>query len=108
MSIKKVFGRNLKNYRKQSKLSQEELAERIDVTPQHLSHIECGHVFMSAELLEKITRTLGVSASAMFYSTMEKSADTNILSVVDQIIERELANAANIIKLQIRQKQART
>jgi transcriptional regulator with XRE-family HTH domain len=102
MDIKAIFGANLKHYRKLRQLSQEELAEKLDITPKHLSTLETGATFVSAKLLEKITKILIVSASALFYTTEEKSSDDSFLTIIDQIIEKELIKTVETIKLEIR------
>jgi transcriptional regulator with XRE-family HTH domain len=103
MGIKAVFGANLKHIRKQRRLSQEQLAEKLNISPKHLSTIETGATFVSAELLEKLTGTLQVSASALFYTVEEKSTDDGLLNRIDQIIEKELLKTAISMKIQIRQ-----
>jgi transcriptional regulator with XRE-family HTH domain len=105
MGIKEVFGANLKYYRKQRQLSQEQLSEKLDITPKHLSTLETGAGFVSAELLEKITQFLNISASALFYAPEEKSLDDSSLTAIDHIIETELLKAVGTIKLEIRHKE---
>jgi len=100
--IKAIFGANIKNYRKKQNLSQEQLAEKLGITTKHLSTIETGATFVSAELLEKFTRQLLVSASALFYSIDEISLDDNLLGKIDQIINKECEKTSNTIKMQIR------
>ena len=102
-SIKAVFGANLKYYRKQRRLSQESLAEKLGITPKHLSTIETGATFVSAELLEKLVKKLHVSASALFYTVEEKSSDDSTLSMIDQIVDNELLKTSETIKIQMRQ-----
>lgn len=102
MGIKSVFGLNLKYYRKRKKLSQEQLAEMLNISSKHLSTIETGAAFVSAELLEKMVNVLRISASALFYTIEEKSDDGSILNLVDQTIDKELANTAALIKIKIR------
>jgi transcriptional regulator with XRE-family HTH domain len=102
MSIKAVFGANIKYYRKQMRLSQEQLSEKLDITPKHLSTIETGDVFVSVDLLERMTRTLGISASALFYTPEEKSLDDSFLTNVDRVLEEELVRAIAAIKLRLR------
>jgi transcriptional regulator with XRE-family HTH domain len=102
MTIKVIFGANLKYYRKQRHFSQEQLAEKVDITPKHLSTIETGATFVSAELLEKLTKNLHVSASALFYTVEEKSTDDSFLNIIDKIIEKELLETTKSIKIQIR------
>jgi transcriptional regulator with XRE-family HTH domain len=105
MGIKVIFGANLKYYRKLRQLSQEQLSEKLDITPKHLSTLETGAGFASADLLEKITKILRVSASALFYTPEEKSSDDSFLTAVDQIIEKELAKTVETIKLEIRHRE---
>jgi transcriptional regulator with XRE-family HTH domain len=96
------LGANLKYYRKQRRLTQEQLAEKVDITAKHLSTIETGATFVSAELLEKLTTNLHISASALFYSVAEKSSDDSLLNMIDKTIEKELLRTAEAIKIQIR------
>jgi transcriptional regulator with XRE-family HTH domain len=105
MNIKAIFGSNLKHYRKQRHLSQEQLAEKVDITSKHLSMIETGATFVSAELLEKLTKNLNISASALFYSLAEKSSDDGLLNIIDQIVEKELSKTSETIKIQIRNRE---
>ncbi|MDR1893491.1 MAG: helix-turn-helix domain-containing protein [Spirochaetales bacterium] len=102
MSIKAIFGANLKYYRKQRQLSQEQLSEKAGITPKHLSTLETGTAFVSAGLLEKLTKILHVSAAALFYTPEEKSSDDSFLNMVDQIVEKELLKTAETIKTGIR------
>ena len=99
--IKKVFGTNLKYYRKKRQLSQEQLAERLNITPKHLSTIETGVTFVSAKLLEEITNKLLVSASALFYSADDVSKDDSLYSTIDKIINEHFSKAREEIKKEI-------
>jgi len=101
-SIKEIFGANIKCYRKKLHLSQEQLAEKLGITQKHLSTIETGTNFVSAELLEKFTQQLYVSASALFYSINEIPNDESFLCKIDQLIDSEYEKASNIVKTKIR------
>jgi transcriptional regulator with XRE-family HTH domain len=103
ISIKKVFGANVKYYRKERHFSQEQLAERLKITSKHLSTIETGATFVSAKLLEEITKNLSVSASALFYSVDDISIDDSLYSVIDQIIDEHYSKANEETKKRIRQ-----
>ena len=102
VSIKSIFGKNIKYYRKKLRLSQEQLAEKLDITTKHLSTIETGATFVSAELLEKFTKNLFISASSLFYSEDDISLDDSILTKMDQLIDNEYEKASKTIKIQIR------
>ncbi len=101
MNIKAIFGNNVHSYRKLRKLSQEQLAEKLDISVKHLSTIETGKVFASAELIETIALVLNVSVSALFYSAEEKSFDTSDFQRIEQIIEEESSKAVLTIKNRI-------
>lgn len=73
MTLKENLGKKIKEYRQVQGISQEELAEKLDISQQTLSKIECGKNFLTAETLEKVLSVLGVKAYELFmfegYST---------------------------------------
>jgi transcriptional regulator with XRE-family HTH domain len=103
MEIKKIFGSNLKRYRKEKHLSQEELSEKVDISVKHLSKIERGLTFVSADLLEKLSDSLEVSIARLFFKENEAIYDDNILMKFDRITEKHLIRAMEGIKSDIRQ-----
>lgn len=64
--IKKLLGRRIKELRVKNKLSQEELAEKIDIAERNLSKIECGVNFIRAEKLGKLADALNVKPKDLF------------------------------------------
>ncbi len=101
MSLKQIFGNNLHSYRKLRGLSQEQLSERLDISVKHLSTMETGKVFASAELIEKIAIQLDVSISALFYTPDEKSMDGSELAKIDLIIEEEAIRSIRAMRNRI-------
>ena len=110
MNIKVLFGTNLKFYRKRRHLSQEQLAEKVDISAKHLSKIERGLTFVSADLLEKLSDTLEISVAQLF---CKKNENINIdektyydkddlLKKFDGITEKHLMRAMKGIKGDIR------
>ena len=97
MNVKGIFGKNLKYYRKEKKLSQEQLSENVDITVKHLSEIERGIVFASAGLMEKLANNLNIPIFAFFLTDnniyyenimlarIEKEIIQNIKSTMDNI-----------------------
>lgn len=98
MNVKEIFGTNIHTYRKQKKFSQEQLAEKLEISVKHLSNMETGKVFASAELIETIALVLEVSVAALFYSPEEKSFDESDISNIENIIEEESQKAVIAIK----------
>ncbi|MBQ6565449.1 MAG: helix-turn-helix transcriptional regulator [Treponema sp.] len=67
VDIRKVFGENVKHYRKKAGLSQEQLAEKLDISTNHMSVIETGGKFVTYKLLERLVETFGVMPAALFF-----------------------------------------
>jgi transcriptional regulator with XRE-family HTH domain len=103
MNIKSVFGENLKFYRKAKKLSQEQLSEKVDISVKHLSSIERGLNFVSADLLEKLAVSVEVPAFYFFVNEKEVFYNDAMLNTIDRIIEKNLIQTIEEIKSDIRQ-----
>ena len=66
MDVKKLFGTNLRERRRQCGLSQEELAEKAEVSAKHIGALETGVSFVSAPLLESLSQILDLPIYAFF------------------------------------------
>lgn len=64
--IKTVFGKNVKYYRFLKKLTQEQLAEKVDIDITSISDIECGSRGVQVETIAKLCNILEVKASQLF------------------------------------------
>jgi transcriptional regulator with XRE-family HTH domain len=102
MEIKTLFGLNLKHFRKEKRLSQEQLSEKVDISVKHLSKIERGLTFVSADLLAKISNHLEVSVARLFCTENENIYDDSVLKRFDRITEKHLIRAMEGIKGDIR------
>lgn len=65
-SVKKLFGTNLKKLRLAKGLTQEQLAECLDLQLQTISYIENGRAFVSSDVIAKICNFFDVSLEFMF------------------------------------------
>lgn len=65
-TFKEALGAKIKEYRKSRGLTQEKLAEIIDVNQRQLTRIESGENYPSAETFEKICLALEISPDAFF------------------------------------------
>jgi len=104
MDIKKIFGENLKFYRKAQHLSQEQLSEKVNISAKHLSSIERGLNFISADLLEKLAFCVDVPVFYFFVNKREFFYNDVMLNTIDNIIESKLIKTIEEIKADIRQK----
>lgn len=65
-TTKELLGSRIKEIRKLRKLSQEELSEKINIDPKHLSRIEVGRGFPSLDTLERLADVLNVDIKDLF------------------------------------------
>src|SRR5574344_977232 len=103
MDIKKIFGNNIRYYRKKRGMTQESLAEKLEVTGKHLGAIESGQTFVSAELIEKASSVLDVSPASLFYSETEKDGSDSFIDKIDSLIQEELDSAKETLRNRLHQ-----
>lgn len=60
MDIVKVFGTNVKKYRKQLGISQEEFADRCGMYRTYISAVECNRRSISLENIQRMADVLGI------------------------------------------------
>jgi transcriptional regulator with XRE-family HTH domain len=58
---RKLLGDGIRKHRKQASLTQEKLAERIDINPVYMGQIERGYRVPTVDVLLRIARALKVS-----------------------------------------------
>lgn len=66
MDIVKVFGKNLKIYRKNLGLSQEEFAEKCGLHRTYISAVECYRRSIALENVQRIADALEIDAYKLF------------------------------------------
>ena len=66
MGIKEELGKKIKRMRINRGLTQEQLAEAVDVSQRTLSGIEIGENFVTAETLDKIIKALNTTSDELF------------------------------------------
>lgn len=66
MDIKKALGKKIKEKRLNLDMTQEQLAEKIGISPKSLSQIELGNNFVSAQNLEAICMALNTEPKSLF------------------------------------------
>jgi transcriptional regulator with XRE-family HTH domain len=97
MTLKQVFIRNLKEFRKNEGLTQMQFAEFCNTTTSYIGHIETGRKFPSMEMIEKMAYVLRIEPYHFFKTTNENSYNADAENVFPR-----LPNAMkNQIKTQI-------
>ena len=97
MGIKQELGQKIKILRKRKHITQEQLAEMVDISPRALSGIEVGEYYAKAETLDKIVEALNTTTEELFPN--EHLADSKELYTY--IIDKVSVMKDDNLKLQI-------
>ncbi len=94
MDKKKLLGQRIKELRKAKNITQEDLAERINVEPASISNIECGRNYPNFATLEKTLEVLGSNFLEVF--DFEHFDDISVLKnklvdFINRANEKEIA-----------------
>ncbi len=101
--IKSLVGLNIKTMRMKFNLTQEQLAEVIEIQAQTIAKIETGKLFMSSEVLAKFCNYFKVNPSILFTENLRIIQDDNVnyLSRINSILpsfdETRLREIYNIL-----------
>lgn len=103
MSVKETFIRNLKYFRKQNGLTQNQLTLEIDMGLGYINSVEQGIFFPQPDVIDLIANVLKISPSKLFD---ENASPQNIISstnedFVDKITDTILKKLRPVIKSDI-------
>jgi len=84
-TTKELLGARIRELRKARNLSQEQLAELIDVEPRHVSRLEVGSSYPRIDRLEKIAVALNVPLKDFFEFMHLDSPETRTESIQDMV-----------------------
>lgn len=98
-----MLNENIKKFRKEKGISQEELADKIHVVRQTVSKWENGYSVPDSDLLQKIALELNVSVSDLLDTYSESKAEetsdiSRQLEIINNALSRETAKRKLIIK----------
>ncbi len=82
------IGRQVRVAREQARLTQEQLAERVDVSPQYVSDLERGVVGLSIQTLKKLCAALGARSDQILFAQAPEN-DLTVLSERCRMLSRE-------------------
>lgn len=98
MDNKKLLGSRLKELRKRKGLTQEKLAELVELEPASICNIENGYNYPSLQNLEKIVTTLEVTFSDIFNFEHHKSSE-NLIDEINNILNSAPDKISDIYKI---------
>ncbi len=91
METKELLGLKIKEVRKQRKITQEQLAEKLDLDVGYISKLEVGRNFPTIGTLEKIASALDVELYELFQFTKvkDKNFKDEIISIYDKLSKQK-------------------
>lgn len=87
-NIKKKLGSKIRELRISRKLTQEKLAEQINLSAKSLSQIELGNNFVSAETLEELCYALNITPEILFNFNIIDTANEDLLKSIISRLEK--------------------
>lgn len=98
-----VLGRNIKLYRERNSHTQESLSVELGITSKHLSNIERGKRFVTADLLDKLAEIFNIPYADLFLEAeIDKSyRQKSQVKRISSIIDRELAEFKESLKQRV-------
>lgn len=94
--MKETLGHKIKALRKIKKLSQERLADKADLSQQHISRIENGLTFPSVSALNKIANVLNIPIDDLVDNDIKKMEDKYTFDILRKM---ELLSVEDKIKI---------
>ncbi|MBQ9082420.1 MAG: helix-turn-helix transcriptional regulator [Clostridia bacterium] len=95
------IGRRIRKFRKMRGFSQEELAERVDISVPHMSHIETGNTKLSLPVLVAIAGALEVRTDDLLFdwdTTTHGTAAGDIADILNHCTPGQAKALADIVK----------
>jgi len=97
MELKHLFGKRLKALREEHGLTQQELAELINMQPNSIAQIEIGYKAVSFSTLEKIAEKLDISYCELFDFKELQTENTLISSITHELHNFNLSELKYIL-----------
>lgn len=91
------IGKRIKNCRLEKKYTQEYVAEKLNVSCQHISDIERGLNGMSIPTLMELCRILETDADYILFGTSTRSPDNPINKIINKMTPEQSMHAEEIL-----------
>ena len=96
----KAIGNRIKNYRTKQHLTQEQLAEWLNISVEYMSRIENGNCRASYSLIEKMSRLFQVDESElMFGNTKGQDSSREMIEKIAQLSPEQIEVIERLLQL---------
>jgi len=97
----KLFGMRMRELRTSRKLSQEQLAEKVGISPKYMSRIETGSQFPSFGIITKLADALQVEVKDFFEFTHEAGNIMELKEIIKNLL-KELEDDKDKLKVTVK------
>lgn len=80
------IGQRIRKFRKANNLSQEQLAEKVQISVTHMSHIETGNTKLSLPVFIDIANALSVQTDELLHD-IPHSTKTNMKQEINEVLD---------------------
>ena len=87
-NLRENIGRKIKLARKNAEFTQEELAEKLSLSPRYISQLERGIAFGSATTIINLCKVLNISSDFLFADLIKNTLPVNNISFDSEIISK--------------------
>ena len=102
MNYQELINTNIKNLRKNNNLTQEEFAEKIDISIQGLSNIERNRYQPTAETIDKICKAFKITPAELLLGQNDNEIINNITLLLTNCPKNKLKKIYEVIKILIK------
>ena len=99
MRLKQQLGKRIKELRVKNHLTQEQLAELVDINTKHQSSIETGRHYPSAELIERYAKVFSMNSIEILYMVSIPDKDAMITAINDALVNLPEKEIIKIYKM---------
>ncbi len=99
MVIDKYIGKRIKQYRMLKGITQEQLAEQVDLSRNYISSIERGVSSLSIDKIVEIINALDCTADDIFTDVINKSYDVKVSKISEQLYELPKEEQERVLKV---------
>ena len=92
------IGQKIRRYRKEKGLSQEQLAEKVNISVTHMSHIETANTKLSLPVLVDIASVLQVQTDELLFDSKPQGGATLLMQLVADCTPQQIEMIVELAK----------
>lgn len=97
--LNQIFGKNLREYRDDCGLTQEDFAATIQISPKFYANVERGSRAMSMEVLYRLTKAHGVNLNSLLSEKTTPMTNINdIVAMLNNASESDVEFVKNVVR----------